>query len=103
MAPGMPRRVARRRHVASHCATARRLTRTTRVAGTLGCSAVRADVFMPGEHLQMASDRETDGGKVLLRETACAWCVLFVPIRPACPAFSVALSASASPNFHVFV
>ena len=46
---------------------------------------------------------ETDGGKVLLRETACAWCVLFVPIRPACPAFSVALSASASPNFHVFV
>ena len=59
----MPRRVARRRHVASHCATARRLTRTTRVAGTLGCSAVRADVFMPGEHLQMASDRETDGGK----------------------------------------
>ena len=31
--------------------------------GSLDCSAVRADVFMPGSHLQMLSDRETDGGK----------------------------------------
>ena len=31
--------------------------------GSLDCSAVRADVFMPGSHLQMMSDRETDGGK----------------------------------------
>ena len=33
-------------------------------SGTLDCSAVRADVFMPGSHLQMRSDRETDGGTV---------------------------------------
>ena len=30
--------------------------------GTLDCSAVRADVFMPGQHLQMMSTPETDGG-----------------------------------------
>ena len=30
--------------------------------GSLDCSAVRADVFMPGSQLQMRSSRETDGG-----------------------------------------
>jgi hypothetical protein len=30
--------------------------------GELRCDAVRADVFYPGTHLQMASSRETDGG-----------------------------------------
>ena len=33
-------------------------------AGSLDCSAVRADVFMPDSHLKMASGREIDGGKV---------------------------------------
>lgn len=31
-------------------------------SGSLDCSAVRADVFMPGEHLQMNSSKSTDGG-----------------------------------------
>lgn len=30
--------------------------------GKLECSAVRADVFMPGQQLQMASDKSIDGG-----------------------------------------
>ena len=33
-------------------------------APPLSCDAVRADVFYPGNHLQMTSSRETDGGKV---------------------------------------
>ena len=31
-------------------------------AGSLDCSAVRADVFTPGSHLQMYSARDIDGG-----------------------------------------